>query len=50
MYYETIATAQEDDLRGAVGLLLDVLYRSELGEAPPVPKMPDRAPLDLAPS
>lgn len=32
-YYETILTAQEDDLRGAVSLLLAVLSRSLWGEA-----------------
>ncbi|WP_413207775.1 DUF1073 domain-containing protein [Rhodospirillum sp. A1_3_36] len=35
MYYETISTAQEDDLRGAVWLLLEVLYRSVFGKPPP---------------
>ena len=31
MYYETIRTAQEDDLRGPVSLILGVLSRSEFG-------------------
>ncbi|WP_142850954.1 DUF1073 domain-containing protein [Telmatospirillum sp. J64-1] len=34
-YYETILTAQEDDLRGPVALLLSVLARSLWGTAPP---------------
>lgn len=49
VYYETILTAQEADLRGPVGLLLDVLCRSEWGRPPPDGLTFDFAPL-AAPS
>lgn len=35
MYYETILTAQEDDLRGPLALILGILCRSEFGVALP---------------
>lgn len=35
MYYETIRTSQEDDLRGPVSLILGVLSRSHLGKPLP---------------
>jgi phage-related protein (TIGR01555 family) len=35
MYYETIATQQEDDLRGPLAVILGVLHRSEFGQPLP---------------